>query len=140
MLNTCDYLYDRAMPALSRKVLTTDQPPPAYTAPAPVYFTLPDELAEKAIKILTEQNDGFLLLQSEQRELETILARNLRNGRQMVDAVRALKALGVGGIEVDVPLNVWARLKSRYPVADDLFAIQIEKVIIRLLEEHTYSR
>jgi hypothetical protein len=125
---------------MPRKVLSHDEPPPAYTAGQPIYFTLPDDLAKEAIKLLTEQNDGFLLLNSELVEIEKILSRNLRNGQQMVDAIRALKTMGVGGIEIDLPLEIWSRLKSRLPVADDLFATKIQEIVIRLLQEYTYLR
>lgn len=130
------------MPALPRKALSTQPADAPLGSPViPICFTLPEKLAEQALKYITDQNDGFLLSYPQLVEMEQILGRNMRSGRQMVDAVRALKILAVGGIDVDVPINVWSRLKSRYPNLDDgAFATQIVKVVNRLLEEHTNLR
>ena len=122
------------MPRKALSMNESDDP----IAAAPV-FVLPPELAEKALQLISKSNSPLAFDRESLIELEKLLSRNFRSPEDLINCIKALKAVTVAGVEVDLPANVWSRLQSRgknFPEFDKWLG----DVIVRLLEGYVQLR
>jgi hypothetical protein len=122
-----------------------------------VRLQLPDEtfrrLSEKALaqhqdldQYLSSQlsrygaapSDGFLLTLDEKRELETALRYNFQSGSVLVEKVKSLSALDLGGFSIPLGEKILRRLKSRCIHAD--FKSWLAKEVAVMLEQYVGLR
>lgn len=80
------------------------------------------------------------LSDQERMRLEKVLARNLSNSRQLVDAIEKLGRIRLPtGVQINLSETAIARLKSRCPRREH-FSLFLERTVRNLLEQYVGLR